>query len=47
MKENWDSSILFKYLLPYLETHSVKALLTFDFKGVSGHLNHIALPLTL
>lgn len=43
MKENWDKKIIFENLEKFLKEDKIDVLVTFDYKGVSGHLNHKAL----
>jgi len=41
-KENWDKSLLTKYIEEKIKSSNINAVLTFDSNGVSGHPNHKA-----
>jgi len=41
----WDSDLVAEVVRPYLRAHNITMLLTFDTHGISGHPNHISLPL--
>ena len=47
MERVWDTAVIRSTLLEYIKAQAIEGLFTFDHKGVSGHLNHIALHLAI
>lgn len=47
MKEKWDEQEIRDRVRDYVMEHQIKAVFTFDSKGISGHPNHIAISLAL
>ncbi|TFK67124.1 LmbE-like protein [Pluteus cervinus] len=41
----WDPAVIAEVLEPYIVDNNITIILTFDNGGVSGHPNHISLPL--
>ncbi|KAL4263637.1 PIGL family protein [Pleurotus pulmonarius] len=40
----WDAAVIGDFVWQYITEHNIKAVLTFDSAGVSGHPNHKSLP---
>ncbi|KAG9301522.1 hypothetical protein G9A89_008374 [Geosiphon pyriformis] len=40
--EIWNSDVIFNILKEYIEKNSIDTIITFDDRGISGHLNHIS-----
>ncbi|KZT56270.1 LmbE-like protein [Calocera cornea HHB12733] len=48
MTTSWEPEPILEHLHSFLKTHeNITLLLTFDERGVSGHVNHASLPLAL
>jgi len=48
MTTPWEAGPILKHLASFLNVHgNLSLLLTFDDQGVSGHVNHVSLPLAL
>ncbi|KAF8888573.1 putative deacetylase LmbE-like domain-containing protein [Infundibulicybe gibba] len=42
---SWDPDVIADVLEPYVLEHKITTILTFDSGGISGHPNHVSLPL--
>ncbi|XP_006901461.1 PREDICTED: N-acetylglucosaminyl-phosphatidylinositol de-N-acetylase [Elephantulus edwardii] len=43
----WDTQHVASILLQHIEANDISLVVTFDAKGVSGHINHVALHLAM
>ncbi|NWX47345.1 PIGL acetylase, partial [Steatornis caripensis] len=39
----WDTQLLAAFVLKHIEANNINLVVTFDARGVSGHVNHISL----
>jgi len=44
---HWDAEHIAFYLLPFIRRENIRAVVSFDERGVSGHPNHVALHAAL
>jgi N-acetylglucosaminylphosphatidylinositol deacetylase len=47
IKEKWCEETIRKYIAEYIKINNIKAIFTFDRKGISKHPNHQSLYFAL